>query len=54
MIRAFKNGERRLFAEIETDYPDGLEVDAAGRVWSTAGDGAGFITPDHPIWRTST
>ena len=29
----------RLFAEIHPGYPDGLKVDAAGRVYSTAADG---------------
>ena len=39
VIWAFEEGERRLFAEIAPGYPDGLKVDAAGRIWSTAGDG---------------
>lgn len=46
VIWAFEDGERRLFAEIETGYPDGLEVDAAGRVWSTAGDGMRIFDTD--------
>jgi gluconolactonase len=46
VIWAFAGGERRVFAEIAPGYPDGLKVDAAGRVWSTAGDGVQIFDPD--------
>jgi gluconolactonase len=46
VIWAFEGGERRRFAEIETGSPDGLKVDAAGRVWSTAGDGVRIFDTD--------
>jgi gluconolactonase len=46
VILAFEDGERRLFAEIAPGYPDGLKVDAAGRVYSTAGDGIQVFRPD--------
>jgi gluconolactonase len=45
VIWAFENGERRLFAEIAPGYPDGLKVDQAGRVHSTAGDGIHIFDP---------
>jgi gluconolactonase len=35
----------RLFTEIAPGYPDGLKVDAAGRVYSTAADGIHIYTP---------
>ncbi len=46
VIWAFEDGGRRLFAEIAPGYPDGLKVDAAGRVLSTAGDGIQVFEPD--------
>jgi gluconolactonase len=46
VIWAFEDGERRLFAEIAPGYPDGLKVDGAGRVYSTAGDGIQVFRPD--------
>jgi gluconolactonase len=45
-IWAFQAGERRLFAEIAPGYPDGIKVDAAGRVYSSAGDGIQVFEPD--------
>jgi gluconolactonase len=45
VIWAFENGERRRFAEIAPGYPDGLKVDQAGRVHSTAGDGIHIFDP---------
>jgi gluconolactonase len=50
-IRAFdvaggRLGRERLFAEIRPGHPDGLKVDAAGRVYSTAGDGIQIFGPD--------
>jgi len=46
VIWAFEDGQRRLFAEIAPGYPDGLKVDGAGRVYSTAGDGIQVFDPD--------
>jgi gluconolactonase len=46
VIWAFEDGARRLFAEIAPGYPDGLKVDGAGRVLSTAGDGIQVFEPD--------
>jgi gluconolactonase len=46
LIWAFEDGERRLFAEIAPGYPDGIKVDAAGRVYSSAGDGIQVFEPD--------
>jgi gluconolactonase len=46
VIWALVGGERRLFADIAPGYPDGLKVDAAGRVWATAGDGVQIFDPD--------
>jgi gluconolactonase len=46
VIWAVEGRERRLFAEIAPGYPDGLKVDAAGRVYSTAGDGIQVFEPD--------
>src|SRR5437763_1975405 len=37
---------RRLFAEIARGYPDGLETDAAGRVYTTSADGIEIFDPD--------
>jgi gluconolactonase len=45
VLWAFEDGERRLFAEIAPGYPDGLKVDRAGRVYSTAGDGIHIFDP---------
>jgi gluconolactonase len=39
-----KNG--RTFATLDVGVPDGLRVDAAGRVWVTAGDGVHVFGPD--------
>jgi len=46
VIWAFEDGERRLFAEIAPGYPDGIKVDGAGRVHSSAGDGVQIFEPD--------
>lgn len=46
VIWAFESGARRRFADIAPGYPDGLKVDAAGRVWTTAGDGVQIFDPD--------
>ena len=46
VIWAFEDGVRRRFADIAPGYPDGLKVDASGRVWSTAGDGVRIFDPD--------
>jgi gluconolactonase len=46
VIWAFEDGDRRLFAEIAPGYPDGIKVDAAGRVYSSAGDGIQIFAPD--------
>jgi gluconolactonase len=35
----------RLFAEIRPGYPDGLKVDPAGRVYSSAADGIHIFSP---------
>ena len=45
VIWAFENGERRHFAEIAPGYPDGIKVDPAGHVYSTAGDGIQIFDP---------
>ena len=39
-----KNG--RVFATVDVAVPDGLRVDAAGRVWITAGDGVHVFGAD--------
>ena len=39
-----KNG--RVFATVDVGVPDGLRVDAAGRVWITAGDGVHVFDAD--------
>lgn len=36
----------RVFAEIDAGVPDGLRVDAAGRVWTSAWDGVRCLDPD--------
>ena len=36
----------RVFSVAETGVPDGIRCDAAGRVWSSAGDGVHFFAPD--------
>ena len=36
----------RVFAAIDKGGPDGIRVDAAGRVWSSSGDGAQIFAPD--------
>jgi gluconolactonase len=46
VIWAFEDGGRRRFADIAPGYPDGLKVDAAGGVWSTAGDGVQIFDPE--------
>jgi gluconolactonase len=48
LIWAFENGARRLFAEIAPGYPDGIKVDGAGRVYSSAGDGIQTPTAGAP------
>lgn len=35
-----------VFATIDAGVPDGIRVDAAGRVWSSAGDGVHIFAPD--------
>jgi len=35
-----------VFATIDRGVPDGIRVDRAGRVWSSAGDGVHIFTPD--------
>jgi DNA-binding beta-propeller fold protein YncE len=35
-----------VFAKIDPGAPDGIRVDSAGRVWSTAGDGVHVFSPD--------
>ena len=51
-IRIFEVGQdnalRRgqVFATIEPGVPDGMRVDMAGRLYSTAGDGVWVISPD--------
>ena len=37
---------RRLFAVIDPGYPDGLEVDAAGRIYSAGPAGVQVFDPD--------
>lgn len=39
-------GGRRLFAVIDPGYPDGIEVDAAGRVYSAGPAGVAIFAPD--------
>jgi gluconolactonase len=43
-VRSGRLTRERVFAEIAPGYPDGLNVDAAGRVYSTAGDGIHIFT----------
>jgi gluconolactonase len=38
-VRGGRLAHERVFADIAPGHPDGLKVDAAGRVYSTAGDG---------------
>jgi gluconolactonase len=51
-IRAFEVkgdntlGAGRVFAVIDQGVPDGIRCDAAGRVWSSAGDGAQVFSPE--------
>lgn len=45
VIWAFEDGRRRRFADIAPGYPDGVGVDADGRVLSTAGDGVQIFDP---------
>jgi gluconolactonase len=35
-----------VFCKIDVGGPDGIRVDAAGRVWSSAGDGVQIFAPD--------
>jgi gluconolactonase len=39
-------GVERVFAEIQPGHPDGLKVDAAGRVYASAADGVQIFDPD--------
>ncbi|MDO5604423.1 MAG: SMP-30/gluconolactonase/LRE family protein [Paracoccus sp. (in: a-proteobacteria)] len=39
-------GPGRDFALIETGLPDGIRSDAAGNIWSSAGDGVHVFAPD--------
>lgn len=39
-------GARRTFAALEAGVPDGLKVDAAGRVYAACGDGIRIFAPD--------
>ncbi len=36
----------QVFCKIDVGGPDGIRVDAAGRVWSSAGDGVHLFAPD--------
>lgn len=51
-IRAFEVkgdntlGAGRVLAVIDQGVPDGIRCDAAGRVWSSAGDGAQVFSPE--------
>jgi gluconolactonase len=36
----------RVFCKIDAGVPDGIRVDQAGRVWSSAGDGVHIFSPD--------
>ncbi|SDH83089.1 SMP-30/gluconolactonase/LRE family protein [Agrococcus jejuensis] len=38
--------DRRVLAEIVPGVPDGIAVDVAGRIWSSAGDGVHVLAPD--------
>jgi sugar lactone lactonase YvrE len=38
-------GEGKIFAKIDKGGPDGIRVDTAGRVWSSAGDGVHVFAP---------
>lgn len=39
-------GNGRVFCVIDKGGPDGIRVDTAGRVWSSAGDGVQIFAPD--------
>jgi gluconolactonase len=39
-------GAGREFCRIDKGVPDGIRCDAAGRVWSSAGDGVHVFSPD--------
>lgn len=39
-------GEGRVFCKIDKGGPDGIRCDAAGRIWSSAGDGVHIFGPD--------
>jgi gluconolactonase len=39
-------GEGKVFCTIDKGVPDGIRVDSAGRVWSSARDGVHVFTPD--------
>jgi len=39
-------GGGRVFANIDKGSPDGIRCDAAGRLWSSSGDGAQVFSPD--------
>lgn len=39
-------GPGRVFASIDPGLPDGLRVDRAGNVWTSAGDGIHVLAPD--------
>ena len=41
---ALRNG--RVFARIDTGFPDGIRCDTEGRVWSSAADGVHCFDPD--------
>ena len=48
-------GAPRTFAAIEAGVPDGLKVDAAGRVYAACGDGIRIFAPDGtPLGRIAT
>lgn len=48
-------GPPRTFAAIEAGVPDGLKVDAAGRVYAACGDGVRIFAPDGaPLGRIAT
>jgi gluconolactonase len=36
----------KVFCAIDNGVPDGIRCDAAGRIWSSAGDGVQIFAPD--------
>ena len=39
-------GDGKVFCHLDNGAPDGIRVDADGRLWSSAGDGVRVYTPD--------